>query len=115
MSCQNELFPTFFAFFSSRLFQFICSVLCLLLNLYLITAMVVTKKLRQLQFFPILLQAAADIVGCGIGGIYFYVTQVNSELLWLDYYSHHQIFSYHSWPFLHIPEFRSLLIFYRLG
>ena len=61
-------------------------MICIVLNLYLVLAVLLYKKLRELQFFMIAVQATSDIIGCGVGGVLLYIVEINYEQMWgIDY------------------------------
>ena len=77
--------------FSLHEFQFVVSVLGILLNMYLVAGFLLFKELRQLQFFLIVVQACSDIVGNGLGGILLYISEINVTINWsFDYYDYGQ-------------------------
>ena len=64
--------------------QFCLCFLQTVLTFYLVLCLVIRKELRQLQFYPIFLQALVDIVGSGLGGMIFSVANVNDK--WVYYH-----------------------------
>ena len=55
------------------LFQFVVSTTLIIVNMYLILSILFHKPLRELQYFLDLLQAIADTVGSGIGGVWYFL------------------------------------------
>ncbi len=58
-----------------------------MLNTYLVAGFLACKQIRQLQFYPIFLQALCDLLTCGLGGILFYMSELHMKVSWkADYY-----------------------------
>ena len=72
--------------------QVITATLILFANSYMLIAFLLYKKLRQLQFFMILVQLVVDLVGCGIGGVLLYAVEISKDWNWgVDYDYEHKL------------------------
>ncbi len=45
--------------------------------------MLLYKKLRDLQYFVIFMQVLADLIGCGIGGLFLYTVELSLDYKWV--------------------------------
>ena len=72
----------------ANLWSFLGSVICIVLNLFLIMCVLTMEDFRGWIFFPVCMQAAIDIVGPGFANIFYNVISFNNlreELSSLEY------------------------------
>ena len=61
-----------------------------IVNTLLIVALLLWEKMRELQFGIIFIHAVVDFVGCGVGGVWLYISSVSPGQLWAaDYVGVH--------------------------